>query len=148
MEWQARRGTDILERIVALLFVLAGLAENAAAAPRTVRCRMLAVLYRAEIVAHASFCGVACDFGAPAMPQAAGFAALPDGDSPSDAALLALRLRALALVWIGLLAWLQKVVRRQTRGGLDALGAALVRKVDVARLLPVPAFARPPIDTS
>lgn len=159
MDWRARRGTEILQRIVALLFLLADLAEQAALAPRRVRLRMLAVLYRAEIRAYSSVYGVACDFGAPAMPQAVAFVpltggdspsdddGLPGGDSASDAKLLALRLRALALVWTGLLIWLEKILRRQA-GYVDPLGAALLHEAGLAHRLPVQTLPRPPVDTS
>ncbi|MDP3898260.1 MAG: hypothetical protein Q8Q62_16455 [Mesorhizobium sp.] len=136
----------MLNGIIALLLLLAELAERAAASPCEVRFRVLAILRHAESVAHAAVFDSMREFGAPALPRPVPVASPGVGNDPSDATLLALRLRALALVWTGLLTWLRKIVRRQERGGLDALGPALFRKV--AEILPLQTFAPPRIDTS
>ena len=93
--------TNLLKHIVALLFVLAGLAERAGAMPGPARSRVLGILRRAEIVAHASVAG------SPLCPDASTDSF--EGDDPADAVHLAQRLRTLALAWAGLLAWLQQV---------------------------------------
>lgn len=145
MDWKAKTGTDMLTGIVALLLALAELADRAAASPCKVRHRVLGFLHHAEMVAHASLYDLAHDLGAPALPQRAPVASPIVGDAPSDAELAAQRLRALALLWIGLLTWLQRVGRR-TRKGLNTLAATLLRKV--ADVLPLPTVAPPRIDTS
>ena len=96
--------TNLLKHIVTLLFVLAGLAERASAMPAAARCRVLGILRRAEIVAHASVAG------SPLCPGSS--TASFEGDDPADAARLALRLRTLALAWAALLAWLQQFAGR------------------------------------
>ena len=57
MEWNAE--TDMLKRIIALLFALAGLADRAGARSRPVRCLVLGILRPAEAVAQASVIGTA-----------------------------------------------------------------------------------------
>ena len=115
--------TNLLKHIVALLFVLAGLAERAGAMPGPARSSVLGILRQAEIVAQASV------LGSPLCPTAS--TATCEGDEPADAARLALRLRALALAWAGLLAWLPQVARRPLEYlGLQVFGcvAALDRR--------------------
>lgn len=112
MDGKAKTGTDVLSSIVATLLSLAALAERLGDMPCDVRRRVLAVLHHAEIVAHAALFEVARDYGAPAPPPAETMTPPPDRDSPSDAAQLALRLRALALVWSGLAAWVESVACR------------------------------------
>lgn len=99
MEWNAKTNADVLRRIVALLFALAGLADRAGRAPRPVRDHVLGILRSAEAVARAYVFGVACDLGA-AVPPPAGL----DGDDSNDAARLALSLRVLALALASLAA--------------------------------------------
>ena len=96
--------TNLLKHIVALLFVLAGLAERASAMPGPARSRVLGILRRAEIAAHASVAG------SPLCPGAS--MASGDGDEPADALRVARRLRTLALAWAALLAWLQQFAGR------------------------------------
>ena len=81
-----------LQRIVALLFALAGLAERAAAAPRQIRWTVLFPLRLAE--AAASSFASDCALGAPARLPASAF--FQSGERPADALLLAERFRALA----------------------------------------------------
>lgn len=95
---------NLLKHIVVLLFVLAGLAERAGAMSGPARSRVLGILRRAEIVAYASVAG------SPLCPTAS--TATCEGDEPADALRLAQRLRALALAWAGLLAWLPQAARR------------------------------------
>jgi hypothetical protein len=94
---------DALERIVALLFALANLADLAAGAPFLRRRRVLGIVNRGEIEARGFVIGMVS--GA----QVSADALEPSGDAAS----LAVRLRALALVLCVLLA---------RRGGLP--GAA------------------------
>lgn len=146
MDWKAKTGTDVLNGIIMLLLALAALADRAAASPCKTRRRVLGILHRAEAVANASLFDVARELGAPIFPQPTSVASPIVGDTPSDATVTALLLRAIALVWLGLLTWLRRVVCRQAREGFHETAAALLRKV--ADTLPVRAFARPPIDTS
>jgi hypothetical protein len=82
---------DVLERIVALLFALANLADLAADAPYLRRRQVLAILSYGEAVARAFLFG-----GAPAPAEAS--------EQAGDAVRLAARFRALALVLCALLA--------------------------------------------
>lgn len=86
--WEADRNRDVLERIVALLFALAGLADLASNLSVLRRRHVLGILSRGEAEARAFVVGISA--GAPA----------PEGapDTACDAARLASRLRALALV--------------------------------------------------
>jgi hypothetical protein len=78
---------DVLERIVALLFALANLADLAAGAPFLRRRQVLEILSHGEAEARAFVMGVA--FGAPATDDAT--------DVADDAVHLAASFRALAL---------------------------------------------------
>jgi hypothetical protein len=79
-----------MQGIIALLFALADLAEDAASAPCHIRVRMLLVLRLAEPPARS----IACSSGRPA-------AAACEDDSPAAALRLAQRLRILACVLFG-----------------------------------------------
>jgi len=84
---------DVLERIVALLFALADLADLAACAPVHRRQQVLGILSYGEAEARAFLIG---------MPPGA---PIPDAlESAGDAAHLAGRLRALALLLCAMLA--------------------------------------------
>lgn len=101
---QANRERDVLERIVALLFALAGLAEMAGALPARRRRRVLGILGWGEAAARVFFTGVA-----PHTPfRDVAPCREPDpADVPAEsgeALLLAARLRALALMLAALLA--------------------------------------------
>lgn len=146
MDWNAETDLNLLKRIVALLLGLAALADRASDRSCAVRCKVLGILREGEVAAHAALSDWASDLGAPALPQTAAIVSPPDADSPSDAGQLALRLRALALLWANLLMWFQTIAHRQKRDGRDALCAALGREVDVAKTIPAP--ARPGFDTS
>lgn len=144
MDWTAETDLNFLKRVIALLLGLATLADRAASRPFAVRCRVLDILRQGEAAAHAALFDFPNDLGVPAVPRAAAVAPLLDSDDPSDATLLALRLRALALVWASLLAWCQ----RRQRDGVDTLWPALIREVDRPATIATHAFARPAIDTS
>jgi hypothetical protein len=89
---EANWNRDVLERIVALLFALAGLADLAAGAPFLRRRQVLSILSHGEAEARAFVIGA----GAPA---------LADGSEETcDAARLAASFRALALMLCVLLA--------------------------------------------
>ncbi len=89
--WETNWSRDALERIVALLFALAHLADLAAGAPFLRRRRVVAILSHGEAEARAFLFG-----GAPAPDDAPG--------ETGDAARLAVRFRALALVLCAMLA--------------------------------------------
>jgi hypothetical protein len=85
---------DALERIVVLLFALANLADLAAGAPFLRRRQVLGILNQGEVEARAFVIGMAT--GAPMSSD--------ELESSGDAARLAVRLRALALMLCVLLA--------------------------------------------
>jgi hypothetical protein len=91
---KANWNRDVLERIVALLFALANLADLAAGAPFLRRRQVLGILSHGEAEARAFVIGVA--FGETAPADAL--------ESTGDAARLAASFRALALVLCALLA--------------------------------------------
>lgn len=91
---QANWNRDVLERIVALLFALANLADVAAGAPCLRRRRVLGILSRGEIEARAFVIGMVCDL--PARADAL--------EEIGDAARLAASFRALALALCAMLA--------------------------------------------
>jgi hypothetical protein len=93
-DWRTDWNRDVLERIVALLFSLAGLADLAAGLPVLRRRQVLGILSHGEAEARAFLFGIST--GAPAPAAAPGEA--------GDAACLAARLRALALLLCALLA--------------------------------------------
>ncbi len=90
-EGEANWNRDVLERIVALLFALANLADLAAGAPYLRRRRVLEILSHGEVEARAFLFG-----GAPVPSDAL--------ENTGDATRLAVRFRALALVLCALLA--------------------------------------------
>ncbi len=90
-EGEANWNCDVLERIVALLFALANLADLAAGAPCLRRRRVLEILSHGEVEARAFLFG-----GAPVPADVTGEA--------GDAMRLAVRLRALALMLCALMA--------------------------------------------
>jgi len=123
MDWTTQ--TDIIKRIVAVLLVLADLADRARHASRPERCRILGILRQAEIVAQVA--DHARQRGAPPLGGGCPGAAMPDagGNEPADAAHLALRLRALSLVWATLLAWMLRIARRRSTGSRFAPASAV-----------------------
>ena len=93
-DWETGWNRDVLERIVALLFALANLADLAAGAPFLRRRQVLGILSHGEAEARAFLIGVST--GAPAPMDAP--------ESVDDAACLAARLRMLALLLCAILA--------------------------------------------
>jgi len=93
MDWKAETGTDMLTRIVALLFALAGLAERAAGRSPPVRRLVLWLLWQADTVAR--------DFVADCASNATGRqwspAMVRSRHHPDEAMNLAASLRSLAL---------------------------------------------------
>jgi hypothetical protein len=92
--WETDWNRDVLERIVALLFALADLADLAAGVPFLRRRQVLGILSHGEAEARAFLVGISN--GAPATADAF--------ESAGDASRLAARLRALALLLCALLA--------------------------------------------
>jgi hypothetical protein len=97
---------DVLERIVALLFALANLADLAAGAPFLRRRQVLGILNYGEVEARALVIGMAT--GAPVSADAL--------ETTCDAAMLAVRLRALALMLCLLLTRVQLLALPGTVG--------------------------------
>jgi hypothetical protein len=93
---------DMLDRIVALLLALAGLAERAAGAPPAARCLALWALRLGDAVARAYVAGL--PFGSAARACGPGDA----GCTPADALNLALSLRMLAFTLQGIAARLRR----------------------------------------
>ncbi|MDR7033042.1 hypothetical protein [Mesorhizobium sp. BE184] len=79
----ANRDRDVLERIVALLFALAVLAEQASSRSWFVRRRVLAILNPAEEAAYRCVADAARGFGAPVPARAIVAAGHADGPSGS-----------------------------------------------------------------
>jgi hypothetical protein len=92
--WEANWNRNALERIVALLFALAGLADRAAGAPFFRRRQVLGILSQGEAEARAFIIGVTTGAPFPADAQ----------ESTGDGGRLAVGLRALALVLCALMA--------------------------------------------
>ena len=132
-DWETGWDRDALKHIVALLFALANLADLAAGAPYLRRRQVLGILNHGEIEARAFVIGMAT--GAPTSPD--------ELESSGDAACLAVRLRALALMLCLLLAQ-----------GFTLPGAVGPRACRRTRRMPGPAIRRldasalPPPDTS
>jgi len=87
-DWQTDWSRDVLERIVALLFALANLADLAAGVSFLRRRRVLSIVSHGEVEARAFVIGMAS--GTPVQADAL--------EIDRDAAPLAVRLRALALM--------------------------------------------------
>ena len=116
LEWNRRveRERDVLERILALLLALAALVDRAAGLPAARRLHLLAILGYGEAEARDFIIALASEAGASARFDAASDAAtvklVPQA---GDAALLAVRLRVLALV-LGVLLAQARVPCRST----------------------------------
>ena len=92
-EWETDWSRDVLERIAALLFSLAGLADIAVGLPAHRRRQVLGILGVGEAEARAFLIGISSSAPAPAnAPKTAG-----------DASRLAARLRVLGLLLCALL---------------------------------------------
>jgi hypothetical protein len=131
-DWETSWDRDALKRIVVLLFALAGLADLAAGAPFLRRRQVLGILNHGEVVARAFVIGMAA--GAPMSSD--------ELESSGDAACLAVRLRALALMLCLLLA------RRFARPG--AAGPQACGRQPAGPSVPWPDATAPPLapDTS
>jgi hypothetical protein len=134
-DWETGWNRDVLERIVTLLFALAGLADLAAGAPYLRGRQVLAILTHGEAEARAFLIGISSGPLATAdAPEQAG-----------DAACLAARLRMLALLLCAMLA------RAALSGLPDAIGPSACRSSNkmsgpALRRLDTPAPSAP--DTS
>jgi hypothetical protein len=93
--WETDWSREVLERIVALLFSLAGLADRAAGLPSLRRRHVLGILSFGEAEARAFLIAMATGASAPVEAP----------DPSGDATRLAIRLRALALLLCAMLAW-------------------------------------------
>jgi len=93
MDWNNKieQQWDVLRRIVALLFALADLADEASTCSRRVRCKMLSILLRGEAVARALLSWEVLKSGKPVC-----LPACPCGDRVDDAMQLADCFRAMA----------------------------------------------------
>ncbi len=118
---QANWNCDVLERIVALLFALAGLADLAAGVPYLRRRRVLEILIHGEVEARAFLFG-----GVPVPTDAL--------ENTGDAARLAARFRSLALVLCALMA---QAARFALPDATRSRAGRLLQK------MPAPAFRRP-----
>jgi hypothetical protein len=129
--WETDWNRDVLERIVALLFALANLADLAAGAPFHRRRQVLAILSHGEAEARAFLIGVAT--GEPAPEDVL--------ESTGDAARLAASFRALALVLCAMLAravfGLPGATRSRAGGPSHRISGLAVRRLD-ATALPAP----------
>jgi hypothetical protein len=155
MERNAETEKVVLMRLVATLLALAELADRASLAPFSVRCHVLAILRPAEAVIQAFIINMARDLGTQMPPQAyltiSEQMCMPDGDDPSDATRLALRLRVLALTLANLAAQAECWAGHDY-GGFDP-GTKIDTAVDMLRKLVQVAAHRsqqraPPPDTS
>jgi len=110
MDWNAQIGRELreLDRIIAMLMALAGLAERAAGAPLPVRWLVLWFLRRGEAVATEFVAGSACVAARGQWLLAP--VTVRHGSSPADAIDLALSLTRLARA----VAVMVAQIRRQT----------------------------------
>ena len=136
MDGHAAIGDDrTLRRIMTMLVALAALAEQAAVRSFPVRFLTLCILRHAEVVAWA-FVADAIGTTRPVSGEVP-----PAGDGPSDAMLLAARLRALAAALIALL----RPGRPRAGPPVSAARSARPRFIPA---LPAGCWARKPHDTS
>jgi len=93
MDWNNKieQQWDVLQRIVALLFALADLADEASTCSRRVRCKMLSILLRGEAVARGLLSWEVLKSGKPVC-----LPVCPCGDRVDDAMQLATCFRAMA----------------------------------------------------
>ena len=125
MDWNAQIGRELreLDRIVATLLALAGLAERAAGAPLPVRWLVLWFIRRGEAVAAEFVAGSACVAARGQWLLAP--VAVRHGSSPADAIDLALSLSRLAAAVAVMITQIRRQAflhRGQTSGG-KSLGA-------------------------
>jgi hypothetical protein len=131
-DWEAHWDRDVLKRIVAMLFALADLADRAAGARYLRRRQVLGILNCGEVEARAFVVGMVC--GEPILADTL--------EQTGDAARLAVRLRALALM----LAVLLLARRSALPGAADPQSGRPLDGISgpVARCAP----ALPALDTS
>lgn len=143
----AETNRDMLVRIVAMLLALAEQAERASFASHSVRRYVLGLLRSAEPLVQTLLFSIGRDLGAP--PPLHLFATSAqmlagDGDSPADAARVALSLRALAFALLNLIA------RSEDLGRSDPIliiGAAAQMERLQRFILPAACHSLPPPDT-
>ena len=138
------RDLSALDRIVAILLVLAGLAEDAAASSYPIRCAMLWGLRRANARVEEFAGRYACWMGLPPRPALVAY----DGNDREAALSLALSLRTLASI---LAEMILRLRRRQFLFGrlhfaADLSGTRPRLRITRMDLLPTPLDATP--DTS
>jgi hypothetical protein len=112
MDWNAETETHVMQRIVALLISFAALSERASGRSYPVRCLVLWILRRAEVVARDWVDGMASD-----VPSAWPPYEVLHRNSRADAIHLAGVFRALAQRLKRQLRLEQKLVRRLMRSG-------------------------------
>jgi hypothetical protein len=146
MDWNAQIGKELrtLDRIVAMLIALAGLAERAAGAPYPIRWLVLWFLRRAEAVVTEFVAGSACVAARGQWLLAP--VTVRHGSSPADAINLALSLSRLALAVAVMVTQIrrQAFLHRGQPSGRKSLGAR--HGTPGAFGMTVPQVARP--DTS
>jgi hypothetical protein len=120
--WETNWNRDVLERIVVLLFALAGLADLAAGLPVLRRRQVLAILSHGEAEARAFLIGIST--GAPTSSD--------ELESAGDATCLAARLRALALLLCAMLAQTALLGVADPRAGRPSheMSGPAVRRLD------------------
>lgn len=140
LDWnrEINRRRDVLERILTLLFLLAGLADRAACLPARRRRHVLGILARGEVEARAFVIGLA---GAPVE----GDVEMQDPTAASQAERLAVSFRVLALV---LGAMLVQSRRSALATGRHAVSPIVLRRPCVPAHSRLPLRALPAPDTS
>ena len=140
LDWnrEINRDRDVLERILALLFLLAGLADRAACLPGHRRRQVLGILACGEVEARAFVIGLA---GAPVTDDVE----MQDPKAASDAERLAVSFRVLALV---LGAMLAQSRRSAPAAGRHAVSPIVLRRPWAPALSRLPLRALPAPDTS
>ena len=144
MERTANIGRDLigLDRIVAGLFVLAGLAEDAAAAHWPVRCAMLWLLRQAHARVEAFAGRYVFWTGLPSRPVLVPL----DGDDPAAALSIAQSLRVLASIIAGMILRLRR--RQFLFGRQPAAPLSASPQLGIAKLRRLPASVTASPDTS
>ena len=135
---RAKRGTEVLDSIVATLLALAALAERAAGRPCPVRGHALWYIWQADAVVREFVAGsewnTAGRLWSPALP------AVRCGTDPADAFALAVSLRALALIVLNMAAQSRLSLSSEARNHTDRDGNAPLDLDAVIQRLGVAAF--------
>jgi hypothetical protein len=111
MDWRREVERDVLEEILALLVLLAGLADRAAGQPLSVQLAVLGFLARGEAVARSFVIG---------LPSGA-LALVAVSNATDRAERLAAEFRALARILRALLARARRCARFATRGASPSM---------------------------